>query len=146
MVTSVKDFIEHHGTKGMRWGVRTKSGGGSVVRKLSADHKKIAALKGKKVSELSDKQLREVIGRMNMERQMSGLNPSKIKQGHNGVKAAIAAVGTVNAIFLIAASPVGKKVGKAIANANKGVSVGQVISLKPKSAFKVAEKAMRLKG
>jgi len=150
MVTSIEEFIAHYGKKGMRWGVRTK-GSGSVGRKTSADHKKMAALKSKKVSELTDKQLREVISRMGMERQMKNLNPGKVHQGHNAIKIALGAFGTVSAIYAISTTPIGKKVGKAIANASKsphGVSVGQVISLSPKkvSPFALAGKAVRLKG
>lgn len=60
------EFIEHHGIKGMRWGVRRKRSADGRVSGDSASGKP-------KAHELSDEDLRKAINRMQMERQYSQL-------------------------------------------------------------------------
>ena len=90
MQQSVEEFIEHHGVKGMRWGVRRARGG----TKPSSDYKKTAPLRKKKPHELTNKQLEEVNKRANLEKNFQKLNPnlSKAKITTMKGKAAVAAV------------------------------------------------------
>lgn len=81
--------VKHYGIKGMKWGVRRKEGAdGRVVggskRPASSDHTEAQALRKKKVSELSNAELRRLNDRMNLEQNYARLmanNPSKFSKG-----------------------------------------------------------------
>lgn len=98
-------FLGHHGIKGQKWGVRRKNPSGPS----SEDAQRHGSARRKKSHELSDKELRELVNRMNMEQQYRRMTPSKIAKGHNAVKGIIAVVGTVNALLGIASTPAGRK-------------------------------------
>lgn len=68
-MTIEEDFIEHYGTKGMKWGIRNKPGSG---RKGKG--------KAKKASDMSDEELKKKVGRLNMEKQYSSLTKNKRDQ------------------------------------------------------------------
>jgi hypothetical protein len=69
----VADFIEHHGTKGMRWGVRKK-------RSLSKDSKDKTRYKTAS-KKLTDDQLNKRISRMETEKRYNSLNSRTVSQG-----------------------------------------------------------------
>jgi len=85
-----KNFIEHFGVKGMRWGVSrskaaiAKDGGGDKgeSNKAKAPAAKKASTAGnsrnpkKSVSEMSDKELKDYVNRLNMEQQYSRMQPT----------------------------------------------------------------------
>ena len=92
------DFLEHYGTKGMKWGVRKKPGSG--VRKTSAKAKptskkvkgagkppkptKTKTGRGAKTKGLSDNELKARVNRLNMEKQyktMKRENANSISRG-----------------------------------------------------------------
>ena len=104
MSSTVEDFIEHYGMKGMRWGVRKKSEG----RRESSDYKKTAPLRGKPVSTLTNKQLKSLNERMNMEQNYRRMNPSNVKKGSDVVKGVIGALGTAATLYGLSQSPAGK--------------------------------------
>lgn len=80
----IDDVIEHAGVKGMKWGVRKKPA--SSKGKAKPTKSKPSAQKSDKVSKMSDKELREAVTRMNLEKQYRDLsNPTK-KSGENAVK------------------------------------------------------------
>ena len=56
----MEEYLAHYGVKGMRWGRRK----GTTP---SDDHKKVAAIRKKKVSEMSNTELREALNRMKMQ-------------------------------------------------------------------------------
>lgn len=60
-----KDFIEHHGVKGQRWGVRRSK------RQL---RRQAQARTGKSVKDLSNEELQTLVTRMNLEQQYSRLS------------------------------------------------------------------------
>ena len=62
-----EDFIEHYGTRGMKWGIRKKSSPGK-------------GKKGKKVSDMSDEELKKKVGRLSMEKQYKTLTKNKRDQ------------------------------------------------------------------
>ena len=97
-----KNFIEHYGVKGMRWGVRRKSSGSSSP--ASDDAKRHAANRKKGVSALSDKELKDLANRLNTEQQVSRLT----KNGESTAKRVLAGVGTANAVIGAIRSPAGQ--------------------------------------
>lgn len=68
-----RKFIEHYGTKGMKWGVRK--------RRNERDRAKTFGRKGSPkpdpLKDMSDKDLREILNRMQMEQQYRSLSGSK---------------------------------------------------------------------
>lgn len=115
-----EDYLEHFGVKGMKWGVRaarTIHNARKAPKPMSEDAQRHAAAKKKKLSELSDKELKDLALRLNMEQQVKRMNPASITKGHNAAKAVVAVVGTASAIHAIGSSPLGKKIGKTLAKA-----------------------------
>lgn len=102
--------LVHYGVKGMRWGVRKKSSSRSTTSASEARN----AVRGKRVNEITDKELQAYINRLNMERQFTRLNKGKVDRGHETAKKILAVGATVNAAVAFAASPVGRKLGKAL--------------------------------
>jgi hypothetical protein len=116
MSQDVEEFIKHHGVKGMRWGVRKAR---STV-KTSSDYKKTAPHRGKKPSELTNKQLKAVNERINLEQNYRRLNPSKIKAGAEAATAIMALTG----VGIMAYNQINSPAGRAlIAKGKKAAEV-----------------------
>lgn len=64
-----RDFLEHYGVKGMKWGVRKKRNEGDRKKTFG----KGTNNQQKSVKDLSDKELRDVVNRLNMEQQYARL-------------------------------------------------------------------------
>jgi hypothetical protein len=105
-MTVVFDFLEHHGIKGQKWGVRTKS----RVGKRPSEFKP-------KAKHLSDDELKKAISRMELEKRYNDLSgasktPNKAVTkllgdvGQTVVKTALTALATqqVNAVLKKATS------------------------------------------
>ena len=97
--------LQHHGILGMKWGVRryqNKDGSltpaGRKRQKMSDDAKEAKVLKKKKLSELSNAELRKLNDRQNLERNYKQLNPSIIDRGAKVVAGTAVALGTITAI------------------------------------------------
>lgn len=74
----VNDFLEHHGIKGQKWGIRNKRRSNNVKESKSSKPN---------AKELSDEELRKAVNRMQMENQYKTLiNNSKKKRGSEFVK------------------------------------------------------------
>ena len=88
-----KEFLEHYGTKGMKWGVRKKPGSGG--KKITGKKPKAAAAKptktdtgrGTKTKGLSDKDLKARVNRLNMEKQYKTLKSENAGTISRGAKA-----------------------------------------------------------
>ena len=97
------DELCHYGDLGMKWGVRRgRSSGSSKKRrasKMSDDALNAAKLKKKRVSELSNAELRWLNDRQQLEQNHARLNPSKVKRG---LAAATGIVGTATATLALA--------------------------------------------
>jgi hypothetical protein len=100
-----RDFLEHYGVKGMKWGVRKKSGS-SKGGPASDDAKRHAANKKKKVSELSDRELKDLANRLNTEQQVARLTAN----GESAVKKILSAGNTLNTAISLLRSPAGQAV------------------------------------
>ena len=104
------DDLMHYGVLGMKWGVERARAGLKVANKAkdqrrkkdgkqTSEHEDSKKAHDKKpVSEMSDKELRERLNRINMEQQYKNLNPSKLNKGYKAVKTALAVAGTAIAI------------------------------------------------
>lgn len=95
MTETGRNFIEHFGVKGMRWGVRRSKaqldGGkaeksekddGDGEKKLSGAAKtsseKNSRSPSKSVADMSDKELKDYVNRLNMEQQYAKMQPTPI--------------------------------------------------------------------
>lgn len=123
------DELEHHGIKGMHWGVRRnrESGGGSAPRRgksVSVDaarfDKASKKVKTRGLSSLSNAELKALNERMNLEQNYSKLtgnksNVEKMKKGHEAVKQVLGVGTTAMQAYNLVNSPMAKEVGKMLA-------------------------------
>ena len=100
------DVLCHHGVKGMKWGIRKDySSSDSGKRKRSRqedwsdDAKEASQIKKKRVSQMSNVELRKLNERQNLERQHQQLNPSVISKGIKYASTAVAVTGTVVTLY-----------------------------------------------
>lgn len=85
------DELRHYGIQGMKWGVRryqnedgsyTAAGKKRAQQKSSDTHEDYSKAHTKKsVSEMSDKELRDRLNRLDMERRYDQLNPGTVSKG-----------------------------------------------------------------
>ena len=102
MIDEVDNFLAHYGKKGMKWGVRKAN--------LSPEHASVKAIRKSKAKSLTDAELKQAIGRMNLEKQYKDLNPKGISKA-NKIALSILAIGTtVNSAIMFVNSPAGKAV------------------------------------
>lgn len=83
--------LYHYGVLGMRWGRRkarssSSSTNGSKRSNTSDDHNRAKALKKKKLSQLSNAELRELNNRMQLESQYKNLKRQDISIGRKFIK------------------------------------------------------------
>lgn len=116
-VETVDEFLAHYGVPGMKWGKRKASSSSSETSTPSSDHKKVAQLRTKRPSEMSNEELRTLTNRMNLEQNYARLNPSKVSKGKKYLAAAVGTAGMAISIYNMANSPAAKsamKVGRNI--------------------------------
>jgi hypothetical protein len=108
----VKEFIEHHGVIGMKWGTRR---GGVSKGRASPESRRVSALKNRPRHTLTNKQLKTVNERMNLEQNFSKMNPTTRQKG----KAHAAEILSTVAIGVTAYNVVTSNAGKAAIAAGK---------------------------
>lgn len=128
LLPEVDAFIEHYGTKGMKWGVRKRPSTKRGVRGAknergerfpkTGDAKKVAELRRREPYQLSNKQIQTVNTRLNLEQNYNKLNPNAIKRGAVAAGAILAAVKTGQKVYKIYKSPQGQA---AIKNARRAL-------------------------
>lgn len=67
--------LKHVGVLGMRWGHR------KTPKTVSKDHAIASKIKSKKLSQMSNDEIRTLSNRIRLEQEYKNLNPSKIKRG-----------------------------------------------------------------
>jgi 2'-5' RNA ligase len=114
MSDPVADMLEHHGVKGMRWGVRHMPGGATVGSPTADAQEADKSKKKIKVGgthALSTKELSTLVTRMNLEQQYSRLvssQPTSLGKGHEKVKQLLNLANTGVQIFNLANSAAAK--------------------------------------
>ena len=110
------DELCHYGVLGMKWGRRKnrykQSSTKKPKRQLSQDAKEAREIKKKKISEMSNAELKKINERQTLERNYKTANPSAIKKGLTIATTTAATMGTVIAI---------KNNGKQIVDMGKGI-------------------------
>lgn len=101
-----EDELYHYGVKGMKWGVRkdrSKSSGSSRKKRetygWSKDAKRANSIKKKSVKQMTNKELQTLNKRMELEKNYSRLNPSKVRKGMAAAATIAGAMGTVAALY-----------------------------------------------
>jgi hypothetical protein len=84
-------YLQHYGILGMRWGHRRASSSVSATPRQhsgsnSDDHEKMRKLKTKRISEMSNAELKEFTTRLNLEKQYRDLNKVEQSKGMAVVK------------------------------------------------------------
>lgn len=147
----MNDELYHHGIKGMKWGVRRTPA--QLGHKISSGKKRVSQLLGlnkkskkkarssaesstskKKVSEMSDTELREKINRLQMEKTYKELNATLNPQRKSKAKAFVSSVMEQSAKN-IATQTTTYLIGSAINN-TIGVAVGDKNMVNPKKGQK----------
>ena len=122
MTDELDDFLEHYGVKGMKWGVRKsrkqrrrearlrRLEEKSAKKKINAseDAKAVAKLRKKKVSELSNAELKLVAERLNLETKLNKVNQSFIDSGHSKLKKAVSVGETLEKVHRLTTSEAGQ--------------------------------------
>lgn len=114
--------LAHVGVKGMRWGVRKGVGSPRAGKKLkgtgqSVDARRVQKIKKKKVSQMSNEELKLLTTRMQLEQNYAKLNPSKIQRGIKAVKAVGDTINTINTVVNAKNSTIGKVITEAMLKA-----------------------------
>jgi hypothetical protein len=108
----VTEFVEHHGIKGMHWGIRNPESRVRLARRnkrpASSDFKKSAPHRGQPAHTLTNKQLKSLNERMNLEQNYNRMNPNKVEKGHRAVKSLIAVGTTATTLYALYNSPLAK--------------------------------------
>lgn len=99
----MKNYNElyHYGVPGMRWGHRKEARITKRAKKQgwSDDATETAKIRIKKVNQMSNKELKTVNERRNLEQNYRNLNPNAIKKGIAIAGTTVAALGTVAALY-----------------------------------------------
>ena len=103
--------LYHFGVKGMRWGVRkaSPSGSGTKSYKSSRDYNAVNRLRRKAkqsgAKSLTNKEMKMINTRLELEKKYNALNPSTLDKGRKGLATTVSIVGGVTALYAATQSP-----------------------------------------
>ena len=103
--------LYHFGVKGMRWGVRkaSPSGSGTKSYKSSRDYNAANRLrrkaKGSGTKSLTNKEMKMLNTRLELEKKYNQLNPSSLEKGRKVLATTVSVVGGVTALYAVTKSP-----------------------------------------
>lgn len=111
--------LYHFGIPGMKWGVRRSeaslhSGRKSNKKDVSDDYKTSRTLKAKGAKHLSNKELKDLTTRMQLERNLRDLKSSDYQKGLDFVKTATAIGTTLATAYALTQTPLFKDVTKVV--------------------------------
>mgnify|MGYP003396379070 FL=1 len=92
--------ITHIGVPGMKWGIRKRRSSGPDTS--SEDHRVSRTIKTKKISEMSNDELKKLTTRLQLERQLKDLDSKNTSSGQKFVKEALSAHAKLTAAALLA--------------------------------------------
>ncbi len=109
----IDEILAHAGVKGMKWGKRKSR------TTVSKDYSRTKNLKRNKAKSLTDKELKTVINRMQLEKQYKDLKaePQGLTRANKVVLSVLAVGTTIKTIYKFANSPLGKKIKKDVQTA-----------------------------
>lgn len=81
--TRINEFLAHYGIIGMHWGIR--QGRRTGKRTASSDYTRSRKLMKKKISEMSNEELKTVSSRLQLEKNYKDLNKSRVSKGKAAV-------------------------------------------------------------
>jgi hypothetical protein len=112
---SLDDVLNHYGVKGMHWGVRKRrSDSGPTSSDATKAKTHAATVKAHGTKALTNKELQDLVTRMNLEQQFSNLS-AKQKQDKSAkaiIKSTLQAGRTINDVIQFVNSPAGKQIKK----------------------------------
>lgn len=88
----MNNSLMHWGIAGMKWGVRRNTSSKSS-RPDSEDHKTAKSLRGKKVREMSNDELKKLTTRLQLEKQFKDLSSSDVSPGQRFIQEVISNAG-----------------------------------------------------
>ena len=94
--------LYHYGVLGMKWGVRrnrSRSGGSHKKRPMSDDARDASMIKKKKVSQMSNAELRKLNERTRLEQEYSRLNPKSVSRGWKYIATVAGVMGTALSVY-----------------------------------------------
>lgn len=85
-MNNIDGTLEHFGIRGMKWGRRKSRTASNAEDTRSDDHKKKIVLKRKKLSDLSNEELKTLNTRLQLERQYKDLTKQDLSPGKQFVR------------------------------------------------------------
>jgi hypothetical protein len=116
----MSDYISHYGIKGMKWGVRKDRTKRREKKRANyaEDYVQTRKLKSKGYKNLSNRELKDLTRRLNLEKQYRELIVSDYSKGMEFVKGVLAAGTTIASIYALSTTPLGRDIKNAIKKAS----------------------------